>query len=235
MEFFIRLFKPAPRDDTLLNMLSDNAVHMGIDNQGTQILRFTTRLKSRDAGVAAARRHGDFLQNTGALMPTWNILTRDLDETAEEAAYKRRVLNSVGLPVMTVAYDDKNCRVTPDSNTDTWIDSFNPVLVDQFVAFKNDDDAFSCLSRSGPELVARMKKHNAVLLSGFFAELCVARTAYGARHHGIGPVIVDPDQTYGLDHFAPVSRGAALSCLPLRGVTVTEPGQVAHVLGFGPR
>ncbi len=235
MHIFARLFHHAPRDDSLLNMLCDNAAHMAIDNQASQILRFATRNTQYAVGLDAAKRHAQFIQHAASALPTWNILTRDLEPDTDDDAYHRRVLKELGVGYSHVAYDDNNFRITGvDNGSPVWVDSFNADIATQFVAFKNDDDAFSCLSRSGPALVTEMKKYKSVLLSGFFAELCVPRTAHGAHHNRLGRLIIDPDQIYSVTNFAPVSAGRAADYMPFFGTTITAPGQVAHVLGLGP-
>lgn len=236
MEFFTRLFKPAPRDDALLNMLRDNAAHMAIDNTVQSLpSEASTRYES---ALTASATHIKFIDSCSAHIDTILVdgqpLLYDTDNNTNahiaDVVQKWKPQN-----FRRIDLDRELLRAKENPQGQYWIDSLHPDPSRFRIAIKTDNDLFSPTSFCALDLDSAMRreKKRSFLLSGFFDGICILAGAKGALRKGYN-VIIDPAECYDSISFTGSSYESAVRTYP-RSVVVTEPGQVAHVLGLGPR
>jgi nicotinamidase-related amidase len=229
MEFFIRLFRPAPKDEQLWDMLRENCMHLAIDNQFDQVVRTITRdFQPRFQKLSA--RHVAFTNEIAHAVPTVNVNVAVLPpvqpylEPTEEGEKLRAER------VMQIDYDPATMTAVRNEKDGTWWDCLNPEALDQRIHIKTSDDVFADENVNKMAFLKAVKKERTerFLLSGFATRQCVGRTAFGAVREGFG-VIVDPEQSYNWYEM----RSANVQDIfryHSRKTIVTEPGQIADVV-----
>lgn len=231
MEIFLKLFKPAPRDDALLNMLGEDAVHLPIDNQADQIFQTTYAGGAmRPRALAASKQHVGFTNDLAGFVETIHVMTRPLwwDHEPEAKAQRRETLEAQGFTCLSVTQmpGATGMRYRADKAGPEWLDLMNPQAVNHAVFIKNDDSVHSPMNKH--YFCHRQKgKRQTELFSGFFAELCIPRSNKGAQDKGMR-TIIDPAMCFDLN-FQPSSFERVFWNNSAKTV-ITEPGQVAHVI-----
>lgn len=232
VDFFIRSSKP-PSDDSLWNMLNEKTLlHLAIDNQATQIFKYSRDwTRNRYQMLAVSNRHAEFTNNLASVVETVDVLVLPLDWNDHPLGYHEIVqknLNHEDLPYFPVKQTGSmSYAMVKASEATCWIDPMNPQALDRPIYIKNDDDVYSPLNKEMFYYTEIGRTARTALLSGFFANLCIARTDKGAQKRGVG-TLVDPLYIYDLTGKA-YDRSRAL-CELSRHATVTEPGQINYVL-----
>jgi nicotinamidase-related amidase len=229
MDILIRIFKPAPKNDQLWDMLRENCVHLALDNQDLMMPQKGDDGYRRERAYEASHKHSLFCLATDESIKTVNVLTQARTQKGRDAQAK--ALQDVrSRNYRCVDWDNRNLRATFNPTGSHWIDSCNPWAEQQFVTFKTHNSALSYENLYRQNLVEFLEREESdtELISGCFAEICVPQTAHDVADLG-HRVIVDPDQIYSAEDFSTPSLGDIALLQPFFA-TITEPGQVEYVL-----